>query len=93
MPSELQAEIEAKTGIKTVFTVTEGVESTWHYHLSLWVRVSSHTIGQPAVVALCGARVMPTSIPLKAWDTTPTDWHIPESWCKDCHRLRQEHNS
>lgn len=88
----LQAEIEAKTGNKTVFTITEDVESTWHYHLSLWVRANGAKVGQPNVVALCGARVMPISIPLKAWDTTPPNWHIPESWCKKCDQLRQEHS-
>lgn len=95
MPSKdvLQSEVEAKTGVKTVFSITEGVESTWHYHLSLWVRSGDALIGQPDVIAMCGARVMPTSIPLKDWDTTPANYHIYETWCKDCHRLRQEHDS
>ena len=57
--------------------VMEGVESTWHYHL-----------GKGGAEALCGAKVMPTQIPISAWDKTPPNYHIPESWCKTCALMR-----
>ncbi|OGM09165.1 hypothetical protein A2Z67_04460 [Candidatus Woesebacteria bacterium RBG_13_36_22] len=55
--------------------IVEGVEGFWHYHLA--------RDGEKK--ALCGnERVMETSIPLSAWNSTPKDYHIPEKWCKEC---------
>lgn len=54
--------------------VTEGVESTWHYHLS-YAKNGKDTR------ALCGAQVMNTQIPLSAWGTVG---HLRERWCKKC---------
>jgi hypothetical protein len=53
--------------------VTEGVESTWHYHVS---HVDSRT------VALCGATVMRTEIPLSAWGVRTE--HLRERYCARC---------
>lgn len=43
---------------KDSIIVTEGVESTWHYHLSYQSKFSK---------SLCGITVMHTSLPLDAW--------------------------
>ena len=51
--------------------VTEGVEGTWHYHLSR-DRDGKETS------ALCGARVMHTSVPIEAWGRVG---HLHERWC------------
>ena len=59
------------------YVVTEGVESTWHYHIS--------EEGQDAHMSLCRSLVMSTSIPLTNWDKTPEDYHIREHWCEKCH--------
>src|SRR3990167_551705 len=56
------------------YVVTEGVESTWHYHLSE-PRDGRETW------ALCGARVMNTTIPISAWGTVG---HLRERWCSFC---------
>lgn len=58
--------------------VCEGIAGMWHYHLRRGT----------SVVALCGARVMHTSIPLARWGKTPPGYHIPESWCLGCTKLR-----
>ena len=57
--------------------VKEGVESYWNYHLA----------HPNCFTSLCGKKVMNTSIPLSAWDSTPKDYHIPESWCSKCAQI------
>ena len=62
----------------TELKIVEGVESTWHYHLS--------ETGLPAQPALCGnKRVMQTQIPLKIWGIKAK--HIPDSFCKECNDI------
>jgi len=51
--------------------VAEGVSGTWYYHL----RKSDQ------YVALCGAKVMPTKIPLKTWGQVG---HLRERYCSKC---------
>ncbi len=58
--------------------ITEGIESTWHYHLS-------HDDNTEK--SLCGRLTMHTSIPLDRWGKTPPNYHIPEKWCAECQRL------
>jgi len=61
--------------------IVEGVESTWHYHLS--------ETGENAKPALCGNKnVMMTKIPFSNWGKKST--HIPESFCKECNAIYQE---
>ena len=63
------------TKVRQAMKIVEGVEGFWHYHLA--------RDGEKK--ALCGnERVMETSIPLSAWNSTPKDYHIPEKWCKEC---------
>ena len=66
-----------KTLNQETYVVTEGVESTWHYHIS--------ERGPDAHTSLCRSLVMNTSIPLTNWDSTPEGYHIREHWCKKCH--------
>ncbi len=70
--SELMQTINQKT-----YVVTEGVESTWRYHIS--------EKGESAHTSLCASHVMYSGIPLTDWDSTPEDYHIREHWCKKCH--------
>lgn len=55
--------------------IVEGIEGRWRYHLRGEARSGP---------ALCGASVMPTSIPLSYWGKTPADYHLPEKWCAAC---------
>ena len=49
------------------YQITEGIESTWHYHLS---PVGKDARGwQGCVQGLCGARTMLTLLPLDQWGT------------------------
>ena len=64
-----------------VYSVTEGIESHWNYHIS-----SSDQTTQ----ALCGKPTMGTNIPLNVWGQTPEDYHIPETWCKKCESIHSE---
>ena len=59
------------------FQITEGIESSWNYHIS----TDDYT------TSLCGKRTMLTSIPLLQWGFTPENYHIPESWCEECGKL------
>lgn len=60
--------------------VTEGISGYWHYHLS---HDNSPTY------SLCGARVMPTEMPLDNWKV-PFGEHFPKrpTFCKECDKLR-----
>ena len=60
--------------------ITEGVAGMWHYHLRR----------KGSLKALCGATVMPTSIPLSRWNKPIPDYHLPESFCKECEAMRTE---
>lgn len=64
--------------------IWEGISGTWHYHL----RDSKDKEHKPS--ALCGAFIMPTSIPLEAWDKTLPDYHLPEKWCAKCYELSKK---
>jgi hypothetical protein len=57
--------------------ITEGVESTFHYHFSM----SGDTTR-----SLCGAKVMPTNIPLNGWGYVS---HINEKYCVECLRINE----
>jgi len=65
--------------MKTQFNVAEGIYGTFYYHL----RVSDEPF------ALCGDRIMHTSIPFSAWGTTT---HVKERWCSRCANLEKEIN-
>ncbi len=53
------------------YKVTEGIESTYRYHLS-----------EPGMyVGLCGKRVMNTGIPVAQCGTKS---HLNEKWCAEC---------
>lgn len=52
--------------------ITEGIGGVWFYHLLV--------VGANAT-ALCGARIMNTSIPIARWGTRG---HLNEGWCKSC---------
>lgn len=54
--------------------VTEGVESTWYYHLS----DEDYTRG------LCGARTMLCGLSLEQWGTVG---HLHERYCGECAKL------
>jgi len=56
------------------YVVVEGVESTWHYHISTADNVTR---------SFCGRRTMITGLPLSAWGTVSP--HIGERYCKACH--------
>lgn len=63
--------------------IAEGISGTWHYHL----RDEDDSKPNAAKLALCGAAVMQTQIPLEYWDKTPPNYHLPEKWCATCERL------
>jgi hypothetical protein len=52
--------------------ITEGIGGVWFYHLSL---------ASTNATALCGAKTMNTSIPLKSWGVRG---HLNEGWCAKC---------
>jgi hypothetical protein len=53
------------------YRVAETIHGTFHYHLR----------APDLIYALCGARVMQTSIPVSAWGART---HINERWCQKC---------
>lgn len=63
--------------LSTEIKVAESIHGTFFYHLS---RMPHST------VALCGARTMFTSIPIKAWGATTS--HLHERYCARCAELR-----
>lgn len=67
-------------GAAVHLVVTEGVESTWHYHLS-------HPKDGRETKALCGAQVMNTRIPISAWGCKG---HWSERWCATCKAIAKE---
>jgi hypothetical protein len=56
-------------------SICEGISGTWFYHLS----------EDAGKTALCGARVMPTQIPLRTWGMVG---HLHERYCSQCAQLR-----
>lgn len=62
--------------------IVESVRGLWHYHLR-----DDEQSEHKTKPALCGARVMTTSIPLEQWDSTPDGYHLQEKWCKECFEL------
>lgn len=53
--------------------VTEGIHGQWHYHLA-----------RPGeFLALCGARVMNTAIPIASWGLSGNP-ELHERWCSKC---------
>lgn len=52
--------------------ITEGIGGVWFYHLSA---------ASTNATALCGAKTMNTSIPLKSWGVRG---HLNEGWCTKC---------
>lgn len=61
--------------------ITEGVAGMWHYHLSC---------ADTPFVALCGARVMGTAMPIDHWRKKFGE-HFPKrpTWCAECEKLRE----
>ena len=67
-----------------LYEVTEGIESTWHYHLSIKGR---HTF------ALCGRKTMKTSLPLAKFGVgkpAPEGSQLFGRWCAECQRSRAD---
>lgn len=60
------------------FLITEGVNSTFHYHIAKF----GHSTR-----SLCGAQTFHTSIPLNAWGVKD---HLPSKWCSICEELVEE---
>ncbi len=54
--------------------ICEGLSGTYFYHLT----DGPHT---GAVTAICGARAMPTEVPIEAWGFVG---HLNERYCKAC---------
>lgn len=67
-----------KTQTKPAFVVSEGIEGRWNYHISR---------SDVKAVSLCGKTTMLTNIPLTAWNKTPKDYHLPETWCNKCEEM------
>ena len=61
------------------YIVTEGIESTWYYHISL---------EDKPIRSLCGKRTMRTSLPVKSWGIVTE--HIGEKYCSECKKLMTE---
>jgi len=61
--------------------IAESIHGTWHYHLRT---------GPDTFKALCGAQVMPTSIPLEHWNKKIPNYHIPESFCSKCNEAKDD---
>jgi hypothetical protein len=59
-------------------TITEGIESVWHYHFSN---------EKTPTIALCGAQTMRTLLPISSWGHV--DSHINQKYCKLCQRLKE----
>jgi hypothetical protein len=55
--------------------ITEGVRSTWYYHLSE---------AGTNITSLCGKQTMHTAIPLSAWGVRG---HLNERWCPQCAQM------
>jgi hypothetical protein len=69
----------AKNKIIRKFVVTEGIESTWHYHISLEDKPTR---------SLCGVRTMRTNLPMKSWGIVTE--HIKEKYCNECRKLMND---
>jgi len=65
--------------VMSKYVITEGIESVWHYHISLKSKTTR---------SLCGKRSMVTNLPIKSWGVV-TD-HIKERYCSDCIKLMTE---
>lgn len=57
--------------------IVEGISGTFHYHLQDGARPSSPS----KRLAICGAHVMTTQLPLTAWGKSD---HLVSRWCKTC---------
>ena len=68
----------SKESKKPSFIVTEGIEGTWHYHIS---REECFTR------SLCNERVMRTNMQLKDWGIVT---HLKEKYCPECLKFYQE---
>lgn len=55
--------------------VVEGIEGTWHYHMS---------VKKNGTESLCGRRTMHCYLPLHAWGTKT---HLNERYCEECRKL------
>lgn len=64
-----------------VYSVTEGIESCWNYHISRPDQITQ---------SLCGKPTMGTNVPLDAWGKTPKNYHLPETWCAKCESIHSE---
>ena len=58
--------------MESKFVVTEGIEGTWHYHVSKIDSIRK---------SLCGKSVMPTSLSINSWGTIT---HLNEKYCREC---------
>jgi len=71
------------TGKPRKMKITEGVMGMWHYHISF---------DDEPYRALCGAKVMGTSIPLDQWGK-PFGEHFPKrpTYCSGCEKERTDY--
>jgi hypothetical protein len=61
------------------YVITEGVESTWHYHISEEATPTR---------SLCDKWTMRTNLPMEKWGTVTE--HIKEKYCSECYRIYKE---
>lgn len=62
-------------------SITEGIASLWHYHVSNFDKARQ----MPSFRSVCGAKVMLTAMPLKNW-AVPFGEHFPKrpTFCVHC---------
>ena len=60
------------------YIITEGVESTFHYHLS---------DEKTPTRSLCGKWVMHTDLPMDTWGMVT---HLHERYCSECYGLHKK---
>ena len=66
---------------KSKFIITEGVEGTWHYHISKNDNQSK---------SLCGETTIYSNMSFDDWGMKPT--HIPYSFCNKCKKKMDKKN-
>ena len=76
---------EIPEAVRVEYEVTEGIESYWHYHLSVRCAYTR---------SLCGRRTMQTSLPLSQFGkgkAAPPISRLSGHWCEQCQQLRTDH--
>jgi len=73
----MSAQPEEAAVSATAIKMAEGVGGSWAYHLT---RMPNATL------ALCGARTMPTLVPLSTWGMKS---HLNQTYCTRCKALAE----